>query len=136
MNKRPAFKVPLQTELRFHLRRYEQPHTIGGPAEQQKTTNGSPSPAPAAATTTTSAPGGRCWGEGEDVTLRSKPSPWPSVQQRQDNGRRHPSPHTTSDEDLRRSHPTVRPHPAQRPTCDLAHCNGPCVAAACYGPNL
>jgi hypothetical protein len=36
MNKTPAFKVPLQTELRFHLRRYEQPHTIGGPAEQQK----------------------------------------------------------------------------------------------------
>ena len=30
MNKRPAFKVPLQMELRFHLRRYEQPHTIGG----------------------------------------------------------------------------------------------------------
>jgi hypothetical protein len=37
MNKKPAFKVPLQTEPRFHLRRYEQPHTIGGPAEQQKT---------------------------------------------------------------------------------------------------
>jgi hypothetical protein len=37
MNKRPAFKVPLQTELWFHLRRYEQPHSIGGPAEQQKT---------------------------------------------------------------------------------------------------
>jgi hypothetical protein len=36
MNKTLAFKVPLQTELRFHLRRYEQPHTIGGPAEQQK----------------------------------------------------------------------------------------------------
>ena len=36
MNKTPAFKVSLQTELRFHLRRYEQPHTIGGPAEQQK----------------------------------------------------------------------------------------------------
>jgi hypothetical protein len=32
MNKRPAFKVPLQMEPR-----YEQPHTIGGPAEQQKT---------------------------------------------------------------------------------------------------
>jgi hypothetical protein len=30
MNRRPAFKVPLQTELRFRLRRYEQPHTIGG----------------------------------------------------------------------------------------------------------
>jgi hypothetical protein len=37
MNKRPAFKVPLQKEPRFHLRRYEHPHTIGGPAEQQKT---------------------------------------------------------------------------------------------------
>jgi hypothetical protein len=36
MNKTPALKVPLQTEPRFHLRRYEQPHTIGGPAEQQK----------------------------------------------------------------------------------------------------
>jgi hypothetical protein len=32
----PALKVPLQAELRFHLRRYEQPPTIGGPAEQQK----------------------------------------------------------------------------------------------------
>jgi hypothetical protein len=30
MNKNTAFKVPLQTELRFHLRRYEQPHSIGG----------------------------------------------------------------------------------------------------------
>jgi hypothetical protein len=30
--------VPLQTELRFHLRRYEQPHSIGGgPAEQRNT---------------------------------------------------------------------------------------------------
>jgi hypothetical protein len=37
MNKTPALKVPLQTELRFHLRRYEQPHPMGGPAEQQKT---------------------------------------------------------------------------------------------------
>jgi hypothetical protein len=37
MNKRPTFKVPLQMEPRFHLRRYEQPHMIGGPAEQQKT---------------------------------------------------------------------------------------------------
>ena len=36
MNKTPALKVPLQTELRFHLRRYERPHTIGGPTEQQK----------------------------------------------------------------------------------------------------
>jgi hypothetical protein len=37
MNKTPALKVPLQMELRFHLRRYEQPHTIGGPTERQKT---------------------------------------------------------------------------------------------------
>ena len=37
MNKTPAFKMPLQTEPRFHLRGYEQPHTIGGPAGQQKT---------------------------------------------------------------------------------------------------
>jgi hypothetical protein len=37
MNKIPTLKVPLQTKLRFHLRRYEQPRTIGGPAEQQKT---------------------------------------------------------------------------------------------------
>jgi hypothetical protein len=29
--------VPSQTELRFHLRGYEQPHSVGGPAEQQKT---------------------------------------------------------------------------------------------------
>jgi hypothetical protein len=36
MNKTPTLKVPLQMEPRFHLRRYEQPHTIGGPAEQQK----------------------------------------------------------------------------------------------------
>jgi hypothetical protein len=32
----PALKVTLQTELRFRLRRYEQPPMIGGPAEQQK----------------------------------------------------------------------------------------------------
>jgi hypothetical protein len=77
-----------------------------------------------------------CWGEGEDATLRSRPSPWSLVQRRQDSGQGHPSPHTTSDEDLWRGHPTVRPRLAWRPTCDLAHCNGPCMAAACYEPNL
>jgi hypothetical protein len=41
-----------------------------------------------------------CWGEGEDATLRSKSSPWSLVQRRQDNGQGHPSPDTTSDEDL------------------------------------
>jgi hypothetical protein len=32
--------------------------------------------------------------------------------------------------------PSLRPRPALRPTCDPAHCNRPCVAAARYGPNL
>jgi hypothetical protein len=36
MNKTPTLKVPLKMELRFHLCRYEQPHTIGGTVEQQK----------------------------------------------------------------------------------------------------
>jgi hypothetical protein len=54
----PALKVPLQMELRFHLRRYEQPPTIGGPAEQQKA-DGWLAAARRAAATTTSAPSGR-----------------------------------------------------------------------------
>ena len=53
----PAFKVPLQTELRFRPRRYEQPPTLEG-LTGDKTPGGSPTPAPAAATTT-SAPGGQ-----------------------------------------------------------------------------
>jgi hypothetical protein len=77
-----------------------------------------------------------CWGEGEDATLRSRPSPWSMVQRRQNNGQGHPSLRTTSDEDLGRGHPIVRPRPAWRPTCDPAHCNRPYVAVACYGPNL
>jgi hypothetical protein len=47
----PALKVPLQTELRFHSRRYEQPPTLEG-LQGDKTPGGSPTPAPAAATTT------------------------------------------------------------------------------------
>jgi hypothetical protein len=54
----PALKVPLQTELRFHLRRYEQPPTIGGPVEQQKA-DGWLADARRAAATTTSALSGR-----------------------------------------------------------------------------
>jgi hypothetical protein len=53
----PAFKVPLQTELRFHPRRYEQPPTLEG-LRGDETQGGSSPPAPAAATTT-SAPGGQ-----------------------------------------------------------------------------
>jgi hypothetical protein len=45
-----ALKVPLQTELRFHSRRYEQPPTLEG-LRGGKTPGGLPTPAPAAATT-------------------------------------------------------------------------------------
>jgi hypothetical protein len=41
-----------------------------------------------------------CWGEGEDATLRSMPSPSSLHQRRQDNGQTHPSSHTPPDEDL------------------------------------
>jgi hypothetical protein len=53
----PALKVPLQTELRFRPRRYEQPPTLEG-LRGDETPGGSPTPAPAAATTT-SALGGQ-----------------------------------------------------------------------------
>jgi hypothetical protein len=54
----PALKVPLQTELRFHSRRYKQPPTLEGLRDNETPTGGSPPPAPAAATTT-SALGGQ-----------------------------------------------------------------------------
>jgi hypothetical protein len=53
----PALKVPLQTELWFCPRGYEQPPILEG-LRGDKTPGGSPTPAPAAATTT-SAPGGQ-----------------------------------------------------------------------------
>jgi hypothetical protein len=56
MNKRPALKVPLQTELRFRPRGYEQPLTLEDP-RGDKAPAGSPPPTRTAATTT-SAPGG------------------------------------------------------------------------------
>jgi hypothetical protein len=52
-----VLKVPLQTELRFCPRRYEQPPTLEG-LRGDKTPGGSQPPAPAAATTT-SALGGQ-----------------------------------------------------------------------------
>jgi hypothetical protein len=48
-------------------------------------------------------------------TLRPGPSPFMPAQRRQDNGQGHPSPHTTSDEDPWRGHPTGRPRLARRP---------------------
>jgi hypothetical protein len=54
-----AFKVPLQTELRFPLRRYEQPHSMGeGPWSNRRLTSGLSPPA-LTTTTTTPAPDGR-----------------------------------------------------------------------------
>jgi hypothetical protein len=51
--------VPLQTELRFPLRRYEQPHSMGeGLWSNRRLTGGSPPPA-LTTTITTPAPGGR-----------------------------------------------------------------------------
>jgi hypothetical protein len=40
----PALKVPLQTELRFHVRRYEQPPTLEGLRSNRTPTDGSPPP--------------------------------------------------------------------------------------------
>jgi hypothetical protein len=57
MNKTPALKVPLQTELQFRPCGYEQPPTLEG-LRGDKAPGGSQPPAPAAATTT-SAPGGQ-----------------------------------------------------------------------------
>jgi hypothetical protein len=57
MDKTPALKVPLQTELRFRPRGYEQPPTLEGP-RGNKAPGRPPPPAPGAATTT-SAPGGQ-----------------------------------------------------------------------------
>jgi hypothetical protein len=53
----PTLKVPLQTGLRFHPRRYEQPPTLEG-LRGDETPGGSQPPSLAAATTT-SAPGGQ-----------------------------------------------------------------------------
>jgi hypothetical protein len=44
MNKTPALKVPLQTELRFYLLRYEQPPTMEGLRSNRRPTDGSPPP--------------------------------------------------------------------------------------------
>jgi hypothetical protein len=41
-----------------------------------------------------------CWGEGEDATLRSLPSPTSLDRRRQDDGQTYPSPDTAPDEDL------------------------------------
>jgi hypothetical protein len=81
----PTLKVPLQTELRFHPRRYVRPPTLEG-LRGDETPGGSPSPAPATATTT-SAPGGQ--------TAAAMASGWTLLQQ----GPR-PRPHSRGEDKL------------------------------------
>jgi hypothetical protein len=73
----PALKVPLQTELRFRPRRYEQPPTLEG-LRGDETPGGSQPPAPVAATTT-SAPGGQSAAAmtSRQTLLRQGPRPRP-----------------------------------------------------------
>jgi hypothetical protein len=81
-----------------------------------------------------------CWSEGRNATLRPKSpslSPCPDRQSGQGHTSLHrhqrqcgdPSLDSAPDEGLRRRLPAARPRSALRPTRDLAHCNGPCVAA-------
>jgi hypothetical protein len=72
-----ALKVPLQMELQFHSRRYEQPPTLEG-LWDDKILGGSPPPTPAAATTT-SAPGGQTAATmtSRQTLLRQGPRPRP-----------------------------------------------------------
>jgi hypothetical protein len=66
-----------------------------------------------------------CWGEGEDATLRSRPSSPRYTNGGRMTGVAHPSSSSLQDEGLRRSLSIPRPHPTWRPTWDSAHCNRP-----------
>jgi hypothetical protein len=68
-----------------------------------------------------------CWGEGEDATLRSRPSSTRCTNEGKMTGAAHPSSSSLQDEGLRRSLSIPRPHPTWRPTWDSAHCNRPCT---------
>jgi hypothetical protein len=68
---------------------------------------------------------GRCWGEGEDATLCSRPSSTRCINGGKMTGATHPSSFSLQDEGLRRSLSIPRLHPTWRPTWDSAHCNRP-----------
>jgi hypothetical protein len=70
--------MPLQTELRFHSRRYKQPPTLEGLWDNETPPGGSPPPAPVAATTT-SAPGGQIAAAMTSGLLRQGPHPRPHL---------------------------------------------------------
>jgi hypothetical protein len=69
--------------------------------------------------------GGKCWGEGEDATLRSSLRLSCCANGSRRTGEVHPLPCTLRDEGLRRLRPVPRPDSAWGPTWDSAHCNRP-----------
>jgi hypothetical protein len=58
----------------------------------------------------------RCWGEGEDATLRSRSSSPRCTNRGKMTGAAHPSSSSLQDEGLRQSLSIPRPHPTWRPT--------------------
>jgi hypothetical protein len=69
---------------------------------------------------------GKCWGEGEDTTLRAKSSSPRYTNECEKIGAVALCPlHCKTKARLRRSLLVPRPHLAQRPTWNSAHCNGP-----------
>jgi hypothetical protein len=77
---------------------------------------------------------GKCWGEGEDATLRSSLRLSRCTNGRRTTGKVHPSSSTLQDEGLRRRRPVPCPHPTWRPTWDSAHCNRPHTKKCVTGP--
>jgi hypothetical protein len=118
----PTLKVPLQMELRFRPRRYEQPPTLEG-LRGDETPGGSPNPAPAAATTT-SAPGGQtaaAMTSGRTLLQRAP----------------HPRPHSRGEDKLSKPK-SLRPEarvvaviPSATRTSSAATTSGPATEAIC-----
>jgi hypothetical protein len=76
----------------------------------------------------------RCWGKGEDATLRSSFRLSRCANRCRRTGEVHPSPCTLRHKGLRRRRPVPRPHSAWRPTWDSAHCNRPRKEKRVTGP--
>ena len=68
---------------------------------------------------------GKCWGEGEDATLRSRPSSPRCTNGGKTTGVAHPSSSSLQDAGLRRSLSIPRPLLTWRPAWDSTHCNRP-----------
>jgi hypothetical protein len=76
---------------------------------------------------------GRCWGEGEDATLRSNLRQSRCTNGDQTTGGVHPLSSTLRDKGLRRRRHVPRPHPTRRPKWDSAHCNRPRIEKCVMG---